>query len=203
VPRPAPAPFRPKDPHHAELLSLARPEHTARGLFLSSVLAAAEALGGPEARARVAEVVGERRVFDLLSYPVEHVQRGAFAAAELLAPRLGGAAAALRHIGLRSVAGWLESAPGRTVMQLGGSDVRRFLLNAPMAYRMAVSYGERTVAWEGPTHAVLHVRGDYMPAAYHEGILQGALERTPARNVRVEGLRAGGPLDARYSLRWD
>jgi uncharacterized protein (TIGR02265 family) len=91
---------------------------------------------------------------------------------------------------------------GRTAVLLAGGSVKRLLGQLPASYRAAVSYGERTLTWTGDTSGHFVIKHDFMPHAYHEGILQGALESAGARNIQVRG-RSTGPLDSEYDFSWE
>lgn len=189
------------EPSLEERLRRVHPEHTVRGLFLRSVLTTVAREAGEEARARCQEACGERRVLDFFSYPVASMLRTLYAAAEELAPALGSQEAAFHRLGERSTLDFFESTAGRALLRLSGQDLRRFIVNTPTVYRMVVNYGERRVEWRGRHSAVLHMQGDYMPVAYHEGVIRAALERITGRPPQVQGVRTA-PQDARYTLRW-
>jgi uncharacterized protein (TIGR02265 family) len=95
-----------------------------------------------------------------------------------------------------------ESAAGRALVLVSRGQARRLVDNLPSAYRAAVNYGERTVTWEGPTRGRVLMRRDFLPCAYHEGVLLAALEGMKAQAPRVRGLRLGA-LDAEYLISWE
>ncbi len=74
--------------------------------------------------------------------------------------------------------------------------------NAPSAYAAAVTYGERTIVWRGPTHCVMNMRRDFMPPSYHVGLLISTLQPLSGVNVRVDGWTTG-PLDTPYEMHWE
>jgi uncharacterized protein (TIGR02265 family) len=183
-------------------LRLVPPEHTVRGLFLRSVLATVARRAGEQAQARCQQACGEQRLLDFFSYPVASMLRTLYAGAEELAPVLGREEAAFHLLGERGTLDFFDSTAGRALLRLSGQDLRRFIIHVPTAYRMVVNYGERRVEWKGRHCAVLHMQGDYMPLAYQQAVLHAALERITGRPPQVQGLRTG-PLDARYTLRWE
>jgi uncharacterized protein (TIGR02265 family) len=86
-------------------------------------------------------------------------------------------------------------------MQTADGSPRKLLQSLGDAYRTAVSYGERYPLWTGDTSARFIMRRDFMPATFHEGALQSALEAVGAREVRVYG-RQVALLDSEYELSW-
>ncbi|MGZ3458816.1 MAG: TIGR02265 family protein, partial [Archangium sp.] len=52
-----------------QLLSLATPVDTCRGMFFNGLLEAVHSLGGEEARARCFAAAGEKRFVDFFGYP--------------------------------------------------------------------------------------------------------------------------------------
>ena len=73
---------------------------------------------------------------------------------------------------------------------------------APAGYKAAASYGERSVEWLGDRRARLVMRRDFMPVAFHRGVILAALEPSEARRPLVEA-RALGLLDAEYDISWE
>jgi uncharacterized protein (TIGR02265 family) len=185
-----------------QLLVLAKPDDTCRGMFFNGLFDLAQAFGGAEARARCVAVAGERRYVDFLSYPVADFLRTLFTAAELLSPRWGGRDAAFHEFGRRSVDVFLGSSVGRTMLALAGHEPKRLLNSYPRACKAALSYGERTVEWLGPQQARMVVRRDFLPTVYVEGALSAVLERSSAQSLEIRGRRVG-VLDVDYDIRWE
>jgi uncharacterized protein (TIGR02265 family) len=185
-----------------QLLSLATPADTARGMFFNGLLEAVRELGGEEARMKCYVAAGERKFVDFFSYPVADLMKAIFTATELLAPKLGGRETVLRQLGRRATDDFLNSTVGKTMLALAGTEPHRVLAAVPNACRASLSYGERTMERLGDKQARMIARRDFLPMHYVEGILTSAVEQSMARNVVVRGRRIG-PLDVDYDISWD
>ncbi|MDY7225649.1 DUF2378 family protein [Hyalangium rubrum] len=183
-------------------LALAGPEDTCRGLFFNVVLDGLKDLAGHDVEFICRRAAGERKFTDFFSYPVSGFIRLGIAALPLVGARLGGDEAVLRWMGTHSTRSFLNSVAGKTALKLAGNDIKRFVNQVPISYRAAVSYGERQVVWTGETQGRVIFKRDFMPPAYHEGILSQVLETLGGRNVRVRG-QATSALDSVYELSWD
>jgi uncharacterized protein (TIGR02265 family) len=183
-------------------LALATPTDTVRGTFFLGALDAVRALEGEEGVRQCVEAGGEPRFVEFFNYPVEAWLRVSEAAARLLERRCGSWAEAQRQLGRRATADMLKSAAGKALLLLSRGEALRLLTNMPSAYRSAVNFGERTVTLEGPTRGRVLMRRDFMPCAWHEGVLLAALEGMKARGVRVSGSRLE-VLDSEYLLTWE
>ncbi|CAM4521782.1 DUF2378 family protein [Corallococcus exiguus] len=175
---------------------------TARGMFFLGVLETVRTDVGEEAVAACRAVTDERRFVGFFNYPVASFLKLAQVAARQLSPRWGGFDEALRQMGMQATRSFLESAVGRTFLLLAAGDPRKLVTNLPSGYQMAVSYGERTVDWKGEGDALFVMRRDFMPPAYHEGVLREVLTMVGARNPRVHG-RKLGLLDTEYHITWE
>jgi len=183
-------------------LALARPEDTCRGIFYNGVLDAVRALAGAEIEARCREAAGQRKFVDFFSYPVSGFIQMSLTAVELLSPRLGGGWQVLRWMGEQSTESFLSTVAGKTALMLAGTNVKRFVNQLPGSYKVSLSYGERTVVWTGERSGRFLFKRDFMPPAYHEGVIAKAVARAKVSNVQVHG-RDIGPLDTEYVLTWD
>ncbi|NNB95865.1 DUF2378 family protein [Corallococcus exiguus] len=175
---------------------------TARGMFFLGVLETVRTGAGEEAVAACRAVTDERRFVGFFNYPVATFLKLAQVAARQLSPRWGGVDEALRQMGMQATRSFLESAVGRTFLLLAAGDPRKLVTNLPSGYQMAVSYGERTVDWKGEGDALFVMRRDFMPPAYHEGVLREVLAMVGTRNPRVHG-RKLGLLDTEYHITWE
>ncbi|MBF5044883.1 DUF2378 family protein [Aggregicoccus sp. 17bor-14] len=184
-------------------LALARPADQARGMFFNSVLdAVGELPDGAALREQCRLLAGGKRFVDVLNYPIADFLRMVFPAALLCAGRDGSVEAAFDGFGQRAIGAFLGSPMGKVLLMVAGRDVRTVMQNAPSAYATAVTYGERTLVWPEPTHCVMAMRRDFMPPAYHVGLLRQTLETLASTRVQVEGWTTG-PLDTTYDMRWD
>jgi uncharacterized protein (TIGR02265 family) len=178
------------------------PADRCRGLFYNAALRAIHELAGPEAAQRCLEASGERRAVDFLNYPVTGFQRLCVQAIEVAEPRLGSAEAVLQLLGKQAVDDFLASAAGKTLLMLANTDPKRMISNLPSGFRACVTYGERSVVWQGPKQCTFTMKRDYMPHPYHEGVLSTVLLALGAKNVKVKGRRTG-TVDADYEMSWE
>ncbi|WP_341870912.1 DUF2378 family protein [Corallococcus llansteffanensis] len=177
-------------------------EDTARGMFFLGVLESVRVGMGEEAVAACRAATEGRRFVGFFNYPVSTFLQLVQVAARVLAPRWGGGDEALRQMGMQGTRGFLESAVGRTFLLLAMGDTHKLVSNLPSGYRLAVSYGDRSVEWKGPREAVFSMRRDFMPPPYHEGVLREVLTMVGARNPRIVG-RKLSLLDTEYHITWD
>lgn len=175
---------------------------TARGMFFLGVLETVRSGVGEEAVSTCWSAIDERRFVGFFNYPVASFLKLAQVAARLLAPRWGGTDEALRQMGMQATRSFLESAVGRTFLLLAAENPRKLVSNLPSGYQMAVSYGERSIEWKGEGEALFVMRRDFLPPAYHEGVLREVLATVGARGPKVEG-RKLGVLDTEYHLLWE
>ena len=176
-------------------------EDTARGMFFQGTLDVVGFLGGEGAVARCKGVAGLWEINTFHMYPISRFLRMTSTAARLLAPQLDGFEGVLRRMGTQATVDFLSSMFGRDLMQTANGSPRRLLQSMGDAYRTAVSYGERYPLWTGEKSARFIMHRDFMPAAYHEGVLHGVLEAVGARDVRVHG-RQTALLDSEYEMSW-
>ncbi|MCY1083046.1 DUF2378 family protein [Archangium lansingense] len=183
-------------------LVLAAPTDTVRGTFFLGALEAVRALEGEDGVRSCVEAGGEPRFVEFFNYPVGAWLQVNEAAARLLERRCGSWVEAQRQLGRRATADMLKSAAGKALLLLSKGETRRLLANMPSAYRAAVNFGERTVQWEGPTRGRVIMRRDFMPCAWHEGVLLAVLEGMKARAVQVSSSRLA-VLDSEYLVSWE
>jgi uncharacterized protein (TIGR02265 family) len=181
---------------------LATPQDTTRGLFLLSVLEAVQSLGDTAALERCREVLGGQQFVAFFNYPVTLLMRLTLVAVRELSVRYGSPEAALRMLGRKAAEDFVTSAVGNAVRVVAGKDIKQFLGSAQTIYRMAASYGQRTVEWLGPKAGRLSIRHTFLPPPYHEGVLREMLERLGGKSVKVEG-RQTSPLDSLYDFSWE
>ncbi|WP_224247512.1 DUF2378 family protein [Hyalangium gracile] len=183
-------------------LVLARPEDAVRGMFFNGVLGAVGQLMGEEVARHCRQATGERKHVDFFTYPVASFLRLCLSASGHVGPRLGGCERMLRWLGEQAARDFLGSMAGKTALLLAEGNPKRLLSQLPSSYRAAVSYGERSVMWVGGSRGRVLMRRDFMPPAYHEGVLRGTLLVAGARGVHVQG-RPLGLLDSEYEISWE
>ncbi|MCY1074595.1 TIGR02265 family protein [Archangium lansingense] len=181
---------------------LATPQDTARGLFFTSILEAVRALGDEAALARCQQVLGGQNFVGFFNYPIEQLVRLSGVATRELSGRYGGPDKAARALGRKAMVDFLASAVGNAVRVVAGKDIRLFLGSVQTIYRMAASYGERTVTWNGPRSGRLLIRRSFLPVEYHEGVLEELFTLYGVKDVKVRGQRES-PLDGAYDFSWE
>ncbi|WP_239015100.1 DUF2378 family protein [Archangium violaceum] len=189
--------------HLERNVALAASGDTARGMFFNGVLEVVRKLAGEEVAQRCRAATGESHHIDFFSYPVSSFLRLCLTAVKEVGPLFGGCEVTLHRIGEQSAKDFLSSTAGKTLLLLAGNDVKRILKQVPSGYSAAVSYGERTMTcphYQKSGHFV--IKHDFMPHAYHEGILRGVLLTAGARAPRIRGY-ATGPLDSAYDFSWE
>lgn len=174
---------------------------TTRGLNYNTLFALVrDVLGDDAPKALDPQRKGSR--VDFFSYSISEYLDIAWDAADRLEARFGSVDGVWFELGRRTVTGFLSSMLGRTIFAIAGRDPRRFVATGPSGYRAAVSYGERGVEWLGERHARMTFRRDFMPAAFHRGVIMSGLEASDAKAPRVEA-RETGFLDSVYDVTWD
>jgi uncharacterized protein (TIGR02265 family) len=173
-----------------------------RGLFYNGALNAVRQLAGPEAAERCRAAGGEKKPVDFFNYAVTGFQRLCLQAIQELGPKLGSGEAVLQLLGKQAVDDFLASTAGKTLLMLANTDPKRMISNLPSGFRACVTYGERSVVWQGPKRCTFTMKRDYMPHPYHEGILTTVLLTLGAKNVKVQGKRTG-VVDADYDMSWE
>ena len=186
----------------ARRLALAMPSDTVRGAFFLGMLSAVRTWAGEEAVLRCVHAGGEPRFMEFFQYPLGAYLRMNAAAAWELAPVCGGWDAAQRLLGQRAASDLLTCAGSKALLLLSRFDTDRLMGSLPSAYRVAVNHGERSVQWEGLSRGRLIMRRDFMPCAFHEGLLREVLESTRASGVEVTGARVD-VLESEYVFSWE
>nr|WP_279637350.1 DUF2378 family protein [Corallococcus interemptor] len=172
-----------------------------RARFFLGVAGVVGFLQGEPARVKCLAASGLKDVSAADLYPVTRFLPMAAEATRLLRPQLGDWEQALRYIGTQATVDFLASMFGRDLMNAAAGNPWRMLQHMAEGYRAAVSYGERSVLWTGDHSARFVMRRDFMPAPYHEGVLQAALEAVGAQDVQVHG-RQLSLLDTEYDVSW-
>jgi uncharacterized protein (TIGR02265 family) len=181
-------------------MALADSEDMARGLFLQSSLRAVRALGDEALEQRCIATCGQGRFFPFFNYPIRLHLQMLSAAMPVLAERHGDAEQALWLMGHCVAMDFLETEAGRTMQVLVRGEAKRLVNNLPSTYQVSVN-GERSVKWLGPQTCRFIMKRDFMPAAFHEGMLTAMLERMDASKVKVVG-RQVDVLDSEYDISW-
>jgi uncharacterized protein (TIGR02265 family) len=189
-----------EDREWASRMDLATSEDIARGLFSQSVLKSLRVLGDEELARRSARVCGQERFVEFFNYPIRVLLQMLSTAMPALAQRHGDAEQALWLLGHCAAMDFLESESGRTLQVLVRGEPKRLVNNLPWAYQVAMT-GERSVKWLGPQSCRFTMQRDFLPAAFHEGMLVAMLERLNASTVKVVG-RQTGRLESEFDISW-
>lgn len=184
----------------ARRIAAATAEDTSRGLNYTTLFTMVREQLGADAAVQV-DVLGKGHRVDFFSYPIAEYLASTWNALDLLAPKLGSVDAALAELGRRTIAGFFASAIGRTVFAISAKDPRRIVSGGPAGYRSAVSYGARSVEWDGPTKGRMIFKRDFMPPVFHQHVILAALDVCNAPRARVVG-RETGFLDSVYEIEW-
>lgn len=187
--------------HVKRNMALATPSDTARGMFFNGALEVVRKQGGEALVQRCRAATEERKYIDFFNYPVANFLQLCLATVNAVGPQLGGCEATLRWIGEQSAKDFLSSMAGKTMLLLAGNQVQRILTQLPSGYRTAVSYGVRRMECSEQNSGRFVIEGDFMPHAYHEGILRAVMVAMEVRDFRIQG-RATGPLDSEYEIAW-
>ncbi len=188
--------------HMERNLALATPGDTARGMFFNGAREVVRKLGGEGVAQRCRAATGEIKHIDFFNYPVATFLSLCLTAVREVGPQLGGCEETLRRIGEQSAKDFLSSMAGKMLLLLSGNNVKLLLSQVPSGYGAAVSYGERTMMHTDQKVGRFIIKHDFMPHAYHEGILRGVLLAVGARYPQVRGY-ATGILDSEYDLSWE
>lgn len=148
------------------------PEHaTAKGMFFELVLDELERQG---LRAHLRRDVPPYRGFK--DYPYRDLLELEVEAAQLLHPRVS-LREGLRRLGRLSFPMFTSSMIGRVVFGVIGADPGRVLRLAAKGYGIAANTGHAEPLDVGEDQGVLRLETIYnFPAAYHVGLVEGALE---------------------------
>ncbi|QRK09423.1 DUF2378 family protein [Archangium violaceum] len=181
--------------------SLATSDDTIRGMLFNGTLEVLQSMGAEALAKRCVEESGETHFLDFFSYPVQKHCQMVSTALPLLARQYGDAEQALRQLGRLVANRFLRVGAGRVMLSLSPRSPRQLMYTLPMAYRMAVSFGEYEIRWTGPTSGRLTLKRDFMPHPFHEGVVEMSLTLWGAREVWVGGRQTGG-LDSECDFCW-
>jgi uncharacterized protein (TIGR02265 family) len=183
-------------------MALVGPNDTLRGVFCNGLVRFARSLGCTETLERCLEAGGEEKFVDFFSYPATTYLRMLSAVVLPLAERQGAVEEALRVLGRQALADLQRSAAGKALSMLNTGDMRSRLEVLVSAYRVAVNFGEHSLAWTGATSARFTLRHVLMPCPFHEGTVLAILESVGSRAVKVLG-RQLGPRDVEFDITWE
>jgi uncharacterized protein (TIGR02265 family) len=181
-------------------MALATAEDSVRGLFLQSALKSIREIGDEELARRCSSSCEQGRFADFFDYPLRLLLQIFSIAMPALTVRHGAAEQSLWLLGHCMAMDFLESEAGRTMQVLVRGEAKRLVGNLPWTYQVSMS-GERSVTWLGAQCCRLTMERDFMPPAFHEGMLVAMLERLNATKIEVRG-RQTGLLGSEYDISW-
>ncbi|HYO58627.1 TIGR02265 family protein [Archangium sp.] len=176
-------------------------EDTIRGMLFNGTLEVLRSVGDGSLVKRCIEESGEARFLDFFSYPARMHCQMVTTALPMLAEQYGGSEEALRQLGRLVANRFMQVGAGKVMLSLTPRNPRQLVYALPMAYRMAVSFGEYEVRWMGPRSGRFVLKRDFMPHPFHEGVVETSLELWGAREVWVSGRPTGG-LDSECDFCW-
>ncbi|WP_434380662.1 TIGR02265 family protein [Melittangium boletus] len=186
----------------ASRVARALPEHTTRGFFLQSYMEQLRALGDEALLGQALALCGHGPIMEFFNYPVSSQLRVLALLMPSLVARHGSASAALRVLGRQGVSRFLSSTAGSMLLKLSGQGPKRIVGHAPIGYRMSSSVGEHSLVWQGPRSGRWTMREQFLPPAFHEGLLLELLDRGGAHAPRVVS-RVRGLMDFEFDLSWE
>lgn len=179
------------------------PQDTARGLFLNGTLESIRLLGGDRLAKNCRDACGQERFENFFNYSISMQLRMLSLAIPALMTRWGSCDMVLRQLGRRSAMDFLESSAGKMMLTLAQKDPKRMLNSIPSLYRASVSYGTQSVEWTGPKSGRVILKREFMPHAFHEGLVDLLLEMAGASGVRRVKSRQTGRLDIECEFSWE
>ncbi len=182
-------------------LTVARPGDSVLGLFFTTVFKLIEEKAGPEVLAKLRTGTLSKEYSELRMYPVQEFLEMIFTAADMMEGIFGYRDAFFRACGETSMTRY-NSGPGRFFFGvIARGDPHKLFSAAQIGYGTAVTYGRREYLATSPKSGVLRVKGDMIPPAYHEGVLQGSLKL-----LNIEGRARSRPQSvdqAEYDITWN
>ena len=186
----------------ARRLARVHPTHMIRGLFLQSYLEQLRELGGEALWQQGLTLCGPAPLVELFRYPVRLQLQLLSLLMPLLVARHGDAEAGLRALGRQGIIKFLSSYTGRLLVKLAGRDTKRILSHAPMGFQVATDFGQHLLEWRSPRDCHWTMVNQFLPCAFHEGVLLGLLESGDARNGRVVG-RQTDLMNSEHDISWE
>lgn len=182
-------------------MCLATSEDTIRGMLFNGTLEVLRTVGDGSLARRCVEACGETSFLDFFSYPVRMHCQMVSTALPVLTEQFGTSEEALRQLGRLVAHRFLRVGAGKVMLSLTPGSPRQLGYSLPVAYRLAVSFGQYEVRWTGPRSGQFILKRDFMPHPFHEGVVEMALGLFGGREVKVSGRPTGG-LDSECDFCW-
>lgn len=184
-------------------LAVATEKDTVKGSLINGVCGGLERMLGAEPRAKALLARHRKPLWmEFTNHPVQEFLTLVHDAADLLEPLVGDPQRAITQVGSAAGQAFLDSVVGRVAVKLAaGKEPIDILAYGPATYAPSASYGERTFERISRTQGIFKMRREFMPPAYHLGVLPRGVQINHHRctiEPRVLGL-----LDADYLVTWD
>jgi len=183
-------------------IQAANSDDTVRGMIFNGTLDTLRSSAGGAAVDAVLSQLKKPKWVDLFNYGVADYLRLAWLCAEALSPKVGDREKGFYLLGSSAASSFLGSAIGKTLKTLAANEPRRLLTNLPTSYKLATSFGERRMQFQGLGHALFSMNRDFLPVSFHEGTVHAALVTVGGQNVVVKG-HPTALLDSDYEIQWD
>lgn len=180
-----------------------RPEHVIRGIVFHAIERTVATTLGLDAVAPVkrSAQVSQPRYDSMIKYPMLDFLNFQEAAADALAPHVGGFDEAIARIGAAAVDSFFESIAGKTMALLAGRDPSRLLSAVPNGYGLLVSFGRREWKQTSPSTGIFSFHEEFLGPVHTYGTFDAALRKANQIDARFD-LRASSPLDFEFHLSW-
>lgn len=169
-------------------LSRCKPEHLVPGMFLSSTLASAEALGPEVAEQARRQLPEGERLVENYRYPVAWMLGMLDIIGQAEEARGGAYGEALYRTGREAGLGYIRSSVGRMrAMVATASGLHRALEGIPSAAALAVNFGEASYRRLSPGSGELAFKQDLIGISWNTGMVVGST--TAAMSLEPDELK--------------
>lgn len=183
-------------------MSHCTPQDTARGVFLNGMLKAIGTLAGESVAKRCLEASGQERLVDVFNYPATLQLQFLSIAMPALLARCASYDMAMRQLGRHAVMDFLGTTAGKMLLTLARKDPKRLMDSLPSTHKVSVNFGTQVVEWMGPKQGRVILKREFMPHAYHAGVVEMLLEFGGATMVGVRSTQTGR-LDSEVTFTWE
>jgi uncharacterized protein (TIGR02265 family) len=196
-----------RSPPEAEALpqrkAMVRHQDTMRGVVFQAIERELTRAAGPGAVAEVRTKAGLRHThFDAMSkFPLMDFITYQEAAAEKLAPLVGGYDEAVWKMGGAAAEAFFDSIAGRTMALLAGRDPTQLLNAVPAGYTLLVSYGRRSWRQTKANEGHFSFEDEYLGPIHNLGTFDSALRVVHGVDPTFE-LEQQSPLNFTFVVRW-
>jgi uncharacterized protein (TIGR02265 family) len=171
-------------------------------MFLNGMLKAIRTLAGEDVAKRCLEASGHERLVDVFNYPATLQLKFLSIAMPALLARCASYDMAMRQLGRHAVMDFLGTTAGKMLLTLARKDPKRLVESLPSAHKVSVNFGTQVVEWLGPKQGRVILKREFMPHAYHAGVVEMLLELGGATKVGVRSAQTGR-LDSEVTFTWE